>query len=381
MKNQRQIVEFIRSLYPSMDPVLLHCPIFLGNEKKYLTECIDTKYVSYVGRFVTAMEDKIKEITGTKHAIATVNGTAALQMALIGCGVVNGEEVITQSLTFAATAAAIVHSGCVPAFVDVDKDTMSMSPDSLRSFLSNQTVRKDGKCINKVSGRTIGAVIPVHIFGHPARIREIISICEEYNLKVIEDAAESLGSYRDGRHMGTFGLAGILSFNGNKLVTTGGGGMVISDDEEIAQRIRFISTTAKRPHPWEFVHDEVGYNLRMPSVNAAIGFAQLEYFDKILSNKRELANIYYEYFNSLGIPTFMEPEGCSANYWLNAIILNNRSEREEFLKYANENRVQARPVWTLMYKMTPYKECPRTEMPIAEWFEDRVVNIPSSVRA
>jgi len=380
MADYSKIIEYIKSLYPAMDPVLLHGPVFLGNEKKYLEECIDTRYVSYVGRFVTAMEEKIKEITGSKYAIAMVNGTAALQMALTGCGVKRGEEVITQDLTFAATAAGIVHAGAVPAFVDVDKETMGMSPDSLRDFLVTKTITKDGKVVDKETGNIIRAVVPVHIFGHPVRINEIKAICDEYNLMLIEDAAEALGSYRDGKHVGTFGLASILSFNGNKTVTTGGGGMVLTDNEAIATRIRFISTTAKKPHPWEFVHEEVGYNLRMPSVNAAIGFAQLEYFDHIRQNKRELAEMYHQFFAKLGIPTFREPAGCSSNYWLNVIMLNSRQEREDFLKFANDNKVQCRPVWTLMHKLTPYKDYTRTPMPVAEWFEDRVVNIPSSVR-
>ena len=380
MADYSKIIEYIKSLYPAMDPVLLHGPVFLGNEKKYLEECIDTRYVSYVGRFVTAMEEKIKEITGSKYAIAMVNGTAALQMALTGCGVKRGEEVITQDLTFAATAAGIVHAGAVPAFVDVDKETMGMSPDSLRDFLVTKTITKDGKVVDKETGNIIRAVVPVHIFGHPVRINEIKAICDEYNLMLFEDAAEALGSYRDGKHVGTFGLASILSFNGNKTVTTGGGGMVLTDNEAIATRIRFISTTAKKPHPWEFVHEEVGYNLRMPSVNAAIGFAQLEYFDYIRQNKRELAEMYHQFFAKLGIPTFHEPAGCSSNYWLNVIMLNSRQEREDFLKFANDNKVQCRPVWTLMHKLTPYKDYTRTPMPVAEWFEDRVVNIPSSVR-
>lgn len=381
MKDQKEIVDFIRSLYPNMDPVLLHCPNFLGKEKKYLAECIDTNYVSYVGRFVAAMEDKIKEITGSHFAVAMVNGTAALQMALIACGVKPGEEVISQSLTFAATAAAIVHAGAVPAFVDVDRETLGMSPESLRSFLQDNAVKRDGKLLDKVSGRTIRAVVPVHIFGHPVRIKEVKAVCDEYGLMLIEDAAESLGSYRDGQHTGTSGLAGILSFNGNKLVTTGGGGMLLTDNEEIANRARFISTTAKKPHAWEFYHPEVGYNLRMPSLNAAVGFAQLEYFDRILASKRELAKLYHEFFGKLGISTVKEPSGCSSNYWLNAIVLNSREEREEFLSYSNSNKVQTRPVWNLMHKLPPYKDCVRTDMPMSEWYEDRIVNIPSSMRA
>lgn len=376
----KEIVDYIKGLYLYMDPVLLHCPEFLGNEKAYLAECIDTKYVSYVGRFVLAMEEKIKEITGSKHAVAMVNGTAALQITLESCGVQRDDEVISQSLTFAATAAAIVHSDAIPVFVDVDRDTMGMSPDSLKSFLLNHATLKDGQCFNKVSGRRIKAVVPVHIFGHPVRISEIKAICDDYSLLLVEDAAESLGSWRDGQHTGTFGLASILSFNGNKTVTTGGGGMVLTNSQEIADKVRYITTTAKRPHPYEFHHDAVGYNLRMPSLNAAVGFAQLEYFDRILSSKRQTAELYHQFFGGLGIQTFHEPEHCTSNYWLNALILNSRSERDEFLKYTNDNKIQTRPIWTLMHKMLPYQGYPRTEMPVSEWFEDRVVNIPSSVR-
>jgi len=380
MKSQKEIVAFIKSLYPNMDPVLLHCPEFFGNEKKYLAECIDTKYVSYVGRFVSAMEEKIMEIVGAKYAVAMVNGTAALQMALVSCGVLEGEEVITQSLTFAATAAAIVHAGATPVFVDVDRETLGMSPESLLCFLRDKAVLKDGKCVDKNSGRFITAVVPVHVFGHPVRIEEIKLICEEYSLLLIEDAAESLGSYRNGKHTGTTGIASILSFNGNKLVTTGGGGMLLSKSKEVADRARFLTTTAKRPHQWEFYHEEVGFNLRMPSLNAAVGLAQLEYLDRILENKRETAERYHEYFSSIGIETIREPTSCSSNYWLSALVLGSRSERDEFLEYAFDNKVQARPVWTLMHKMSPYRNFARTEMPVAEWFEDRIVNIPSSVR-
>ena len=377
----KEIVDYIKGLYPYMDPVLLHCPEFLGNEKIYLAECIDTKYVSYVGRFVSAMEEKIKEITGSKHAVAMVNGTAALQIALESCGVQRDDEVISQSLTFAATAAAIVHAGAVPVFVDVDRETMGMSPDSLKSFLVKHATLKNGQCFNSVSGRRMKAVVPVHIFGHPVRINEIKAICDEYSLLLVEDAAESLGSWRNGQHTGTFGLASILSFNGNKTVTTGGGGMVLTSSQEIADKVRYITTTAKRPHPYEFHHDAVGYNLRMPSLNAAVGFAQLEYFDRILSSKRQTAELYHQFFGGLGMKTFHEPEHCTSNYWLNALILDSRSERDEFMKYTNDNKVQTRPIWTLMHKMLPYQGYQRTEMPVSEWFEDRVVNIPSSVRA
>lgn len=381
MTQNAAIIEYIRSLYPAMDPVLLHCPQFLGNEKAYLAECIDTKYVSYVGRFVSAMEDRIKAITGCRHAVAMVNGTAALQMALEACGIRRGELVITQALTFAATAAGIVHAGGVPAFVDVERDTLGMSPASLRGFLESRAELKGGECYERGTGRRIRAVVPVHIFGHPVRIAAIKEICDSFGLLLVEDAAESLGSCRDGLHTGRTGKAGILSFNGNKLVTTGGGGMVITDDDDVAERARYISTTAKRPHPWEFIHDEVGYNLRMPSLNAAVGFAQLEYFDRILANKRETAALYHAFFERQGIPSVREPAGCSSNYWLNAMILDSRQDRNEFLQYSADHGVQCRPVWTLMHRLPPYKDCPRTELPEAEWLEDRIVNVPSSVRA
>jgi aminotransferase in exopolysaccharide biosynthesis len=380
MYTNQKIVSFIKSLYPNSGQVLLHCPEFLGNEKQYLAECIDTKYVSYVGHFVTDMENKIKDITGAKYAVALVNGTAALHMLLVAVGIQPGDEVITQSLSFAATAAAIVHAGGTPVFVDVERETLGMSPESLRSFLAEYAKVKGTKCINRITGRSIKAIIPMHTFGHPVRIEEIQKICDEYCLLLIEDAAESLGSFYNGRHTGTFGKAAILSFNGNKLVTTGGGGMVITDDEAIANKVRYISTTAKRPHRWEFYHDEVGYNLRMPSVNAAIGFAQLEYFDRILANKRETAHLYRQFFDSIHVSFITEPKNAKSNYWLNAILFEDRHLRDEFLEYSNDNGVQTRPAWTLLHTLPPYRQCQHTETPNAEYIAERLVNIPSSVR-
>jgi aminotransferase in exopolysaccharide biosynthesis len=380
MDYHKEIVVYIKKLYPDMNPVLLHCPEFLGNEKKYLAECIDTKYVSYVGHFVADMENKIKDITGSKYAVALVNGTAALHMLLLAVGVKPGDEIITQSLSFAATAAAIVHAGGVPIFVDVERETLGMSPESLDRFLRENTETKDGECINRKTGKQIKAVIPMHTFGHPVRIDTIKKICDKYSLMLIEDAAEALGSFYQRKHTGTFGKAAILSFNGNKLVTTGGGGMVITDDESIANRVRYISTTAKRPHRWEFYHDEVGYNLRMPSLNAAVGLAQLEYLDTILSNKRETSQLYKQYFASIGTPFVTEPPEAKSNYWLNAILFNDRVERDTFLEYSNDNGVQTRPAWTLLHKLPPYQHCQHTETPNAEYIEDRLVNIPSSVR-
>ncbi len=377
--NER-IVTYIKSLYPEMNPVLLHCPQFLGKEKEYLAECIDTKYVSYVGRFVSAMEDKIKEITGAKYAVAMVNGTEALHMALISAGVRFGDEVITQSLTFAATCAAIVHSSASPVFIDVEKNTLGLSPEKLKLFLLNNTRIVNGECINKNTGQIIKAVVPMHTFGHPCQIDVIKNICDEFHLLLIEDSAESLGSYYKGKHTGTFGNAGIFSFNGNKLVTTGGGGMLITDDESIAVKAQYLSTTAKQPHRWEFVHTEVGYNLRMPSINAAVGFAQLEYLQFILDNKRQTAQMYHDFFATQGIQTIHEPKDSQSNYWLNTLMFRNRNERNDFLEYTNANGVQTRPIWTLMHKLDPYKNYQHDDLSVSEYFDDRLVNIPSSVR-
>jgi aminotransferase in exopolysaccharide biosynthesis len=376
----QEIIAYTKILYPEQNPILLHCPEFLGNEKKYLMECIDTKYVSYVGHFVVDMEDLIKKITGSKYAVAMVSGTSALHMLLLVIGIKPDDEIITQSLSFAATAAAIVHAGGIPIFVDVEYKTLGMSPESLNCFLEKNVIVQDNICINRKTGRTIKAVIPMHTFGHPVRIDEIKKICDRYSLILIEDSAESLGSLYRGSHTGTFGKAGILSFNGNKPVTTGGGGMVITDDEAIANRVRYLSTTAKRPHRWEFYHDEVGYNLRMPSLNAAIGLAQLEYFDTILSNKRETALLYKNFFDSLGIKFISEPTDAKSNYWLNAIVFNDRNERDAFLEYSNDNGVQTRPAWTLLHKLPPYQNCQHMETPNAQYIEDRLVNIPSSIR-
>jgi aminotransferase in exopolysaccharide biosynthesis len=380
MNYNQEITTYIKNLYPNQTPVLLHCPEFFGNEKKYLEECIDTKYVSYIGRFVVGMEDKIKEITGTKYAVAMVNGTSALHMLLLAIGIKPGDEIITQSLSFVATSAAIVHAQGTPVFVDVEQSTLGMSSDSLNGFLAEYANVVDGKCLNRKTGKQIKAVIPMHTFGHPVRIDEIQKICDKYSLLLIEDSAESLGSFYNGRHTGTFGKAGILSFNGNKLATTGGGGMVITDDEVIANRIRYISTTAKRPHRWEFYHDEVGYNLRMPSLNAAVGLAQLECFDRILEKKRKTARIYQQFFDKIGIKFIKEPDNAKSNYWLNAILFDDRKQRDEFLEYSNDNGVQTRPAWTLLHTLPPYNHCQHTETPNAGYIADRLVNIPSSVR-
>lgn len=374
------ILDFIKSIYPDENPVPLHAPRFIGNEKEYLNHCIDSTFVSYVGDFVIDFENHIKKLTKAKFAAAIVNGTSALHMTLLGIGVKQNDEVITQALSFAATAAAIKHTGAMPVFVDVDENTLGMSPESLKQFIIENCKYYNGKLINKNTSRHIVAVVPMHTFGHPNRIDEIKKICDEYNLFLIEDAAESLGSYYKGKHTGTFGKAAILSFNGNKPVTTGGGGMVISDDEELILKVIHLSTTAKKKHPWEFFHDQVGYNLRLPNINAALGCAQMEYFDKILENKRETAKIYLNFFDSLNIPFFKEPENSRSNYWLNTIFLKNKEERDFFLNFSNSNFVQTRPVWKLLPDLPPYQDCYCYDIPIARKLEDIIVNIPSSYR-
>jgi aminotransferase in exopolysaccharide biosynthesis len=375
-----EIIRFIRSLYPNEEPVPLHAPRFLGNEKKYLMECVDTTFVSYVGKFVTEFEDHVKRVTGAGQAVAMVNGTAALQMVLLAAGAKAGDEVLTQSLTFVATAAAIKHVAAEPVFVDVDRETLGMSPESLENYLRVNAEERPEGVHDRMTGRRIIAIMPMHTFGQPARIDEIAMISQQYGIQLIEDSAESLGSLYKGRHTGRFGRAAVLSFNGNKPVTTGGGGMVISDDGALAEWVRTISTTAKRKHRWEFVHDEVGYNLRLPNLNAALGCAQMEYFERIIHNKRKTAELYADFFSSIGVSFFREPQGACANYWLNTIVLEDRATREAFLEHSNNNGVQTRPVWTPMHQLRPYRECARGPLPNAEWLADRIVNIPSSVR-
>ncbi|MBI5219586.1 MAG: LegC family aminotransferase [Bacteroidia bacterium] len=374
-------INFVREIYKTKDFIPLHAPVFSGNEKKYLNECIDTTFVSYVGRFVSLFEEKIATYTGAKYAVAVVNGTCALEIALKLCGVKPGDEVLTQALTFVATSNAIAYCGANHVFIDSEKQNMGMSPEKLEEFLRQfAEIRNDGFCYNKKTNNKITACVPVHIFGHPCLIDKINNICNKYNIVVVEDAAESIGSKYCGKHTGTFGKAAILSFNGNKTITTGGGGMIITDDEQLAKKAKYITTTAKVPHPYEFFHDELGYNYRMTNVNAAIGCAQMEKLDEYIANKRETAILYKEFFTKQGIEFFTEKENCFSNYWLNIIFLKDRNQRDEFLKYTNDNGVMTRPAWTLMNKLPMYKNCLHTNLENAQWLEDRLVNIPSSVR-
>ena len=375
------ITEFIKELYPAENPVPLHAPRFSGNEKKYLMDCIDTTYVSYVGEYVSRFEDEIRKYTGAEYAVAVSSGTAALHIALLLAGVVPEDEVITQPLTFVATVNAISYCGAHPVFVDVERATLGLDPEKLNEFLVNNGILKsDRKCYNKVTGRKIAACVPMHTFGHPVRIDQINEICQKYHIPVIEDAAEALGSFYKGQHAGTFGELGILSFNGNKPVTTGGGGMIITNYEALAAKAKHLTTTAKRPHPWEFVHDTIGYNYRLPNINAAVGCAQMECFATILENKRQTALMYHDFFQNLSVSFISEPESAASNYWLNAIILKDRQERDRFLEFANTRGVQTRPIWTLMNNLPIYRHCHHTSLETAQWLEDRLVNIPSSVR-
>jgi perosamine synthetase len=376
-----EIVSFIKDLYPGENPVPLHAPRFTGNEKKYLADCIDSTYVSYVGRYVSLFETHIQSFTGAKYAVAVDSGTAALHMALLLAGVNSDDEVITQPLTFVATANAISYCNASPVFVDVDRTTLGLDPEPLSDFLKQYgNLKADGCCYNLATGRRIGACVPMHTFGHPCRIDQVADICRKYHIPVVEDAAEALGSFYCGRHAGLFGDIGILSFNGNKPVTTGGGGMIITDNEDFAKKAKHLTTTAKQPHPWEFNHDCVGYNYRMPNINAAVGCAQMEGFSHVLENKRQTARIYHDFFRNLGISFVSEPENAQSNYWLNAIVLEDRQRRDQFLAFANSNGIQARPVWTLMNHLPMFCDCQHTLLETAQWLESRMVNIPSSVR-
>ncbi len=374
-----EFIDFARSLYKTNDFIALHEPQFIGNEKKYLIECIDSTYVSSVGKFVDLFEKKIADYTGSKYAIACVNGTAALHIALILSGVKNNDEVITQPLTFIATANAIAYTGAKPVFIDVDRETMGLSPDKLKDFLENKTIIKNNKCFNTESGRYIKACIPMHTFGHPSKIDEINDLCNKHNIDLIEDAAESLGSFYKGKHTGSYGKIGTLSFNGNKTITTGGGGMILTNDKYLAKKAKHLTTQAKVPHKWEFVHDSVAYNYRLPNINAALGCAQLEQLPGYITSKRKLAEVYKHFFKDTNITFFIEPNNSISNYWLNTIILKDKNERDNFLKYTNESGIMTRPVWELMNRLQMFKDAQVENIENAEWLADRIVNIPSSV--
>ncbi len=375
-----KIVSFINDLFGT-DKVPLSVPVFIGNEKKYLNECIDTTFVSSVGKFVDRFESDMAAYTGCRRAVVCVSGTNALHMSLMLAGVERDDEVVTQALTFIATCNALSYIGAHPVFIDVDKDTMGMSPTALKEWLVSNCEIKDGECRNIRTGRRVKACVPMHTFGHPVHIDEMIAVCEEYHIELVEDAAESIGSLYKGKHTGTFGKIGALSFNGNKTITTGGGGMMLFNDEELGSLAKHITTQAKVPHRWEFRHDHIGYNYRMPNINAALGCAQLEHIEEYVASKRETAKAYEEFFKTIDdVEFFTEPADCRSNYWLNAVILNGRDAQQEFLQFTNDHGVMTRPIWELMNRLPMFEHCENDGLENTIWFADRVVNIPSSVR-
>ena len=381
MSDYSKTIGFIKEVFGNQEFTPLAVPVFPGNEKKYMEECIDTTFVSSVGKFVDRFENDMAAYAGCKKAVVCVSGTNALHMSMKLVGVERNDEVLTQALTFIATCNAISYIGAHPVFIDVDKNTMGLSPDALKEWLAKNAEIKNGQCYNKNSGRRVKACVPMHTFGHPARIVDIANLCEEYHIELVEDAAESIGSLYKGKHTGTFGKVGAISFNGNKTITTGGGGMMLFNDEELAAHAKHLTTQAKLPHRWEFRHDEVGYNYRMPNINAALGCAQLENLDKFIESKRQLALEYAEYFKSVEvIQFFTEPEGTFSNYWLQAVILKDKAAQQDFLQQTNDNGVMTRPIWELMNRLPMFKHCENDGLENTIWFADRVVNIPSSVR-
>jgi len=380
MEKFQKVVDFIKGQYTNKAFVSLHEPVFIGNERKYVLDAIESTFVSSVGAYVNRFEEMMQEITGAKYAIAIVNGTNALHLALVLAGVERNDEVITQALTFIATANAISYIGGNPVFVDVDRETLGMSPYSLRSFLEKNAEKRGDETFNKITGKKIKACVPMHTFGLPCRIDEIAQICLEWNIFLVEDAAESLGSFYKEKHTGVFGKIGIFSFNGNKTVTCGGGGALVTNDEDIAKKAKHLSTQAKVPHKWEFVHDDIGYNYRMPNLNAALACAQLEQLKLFVDNKRTLANEYKGLFDSLGISFITETSDGKSNYWLNAVILEDLDERNKFLEYTNTRGVMTRPIWELMSRLKMFTDCQTDGLENSIWFADRVVNIPSGFR-
>lgn len=373
-------IKFIKDLYGS-DNVPLSVPKFTGNEKKYLNECIDTTFVSSVGQFVDRFEKDMEAYTGAKRAVVCVSGTNALHMAMMLAGVERDDEVLTQALTFIATCNAISYIGAHPVFIDVDRSTMGLSPDAVKQWLSKNAEIRNGECYDKQTGRRVKACVPMHTFGHPVRIEELAGICSEWHIELVEDAAESIGSKYKGTHTGLFGKVGALSFNGNKTITTGGGGMLLFMDEELGALAKHLTTQAKIPHRWEFKHDHIGYNYRMPNINAALGCAQLENLDKFIADKRNTASAYEEFFRNVdGMDFFTEPENSFSNYWLNAVILPDHDKQLEFLQETNDNGVMTRPIWELMNRLPMFEKCQHDSLENTVWFADRVVNIPSSVR-
>ena len=378
----QKIHKVLQGVLPSEEGFIpLHEPAFTGNEWLYVKECLDTGWVSSVGKFVDSLEHDLAEYTGVKHAVAIVNGTAALHICLELVGVQTNDEVLLPALSFVATANAVSYCGAIPHFVDSSEKTLGLCPEKLEDYLQSITEIHSGECINRKTGRRIKAAIPMHTFGHSVDLDPLLEVCEKFHLPLVEDAAESLGSFYKGRHTGNWGAASALSFNGNKIITTGGGGAILTNDPDLAKRAKHITTTAKVPHSWEYVHDQIAYNYRLPNINAALGCAQLEQLPAYLKSKRDLAHQYQEAFEDVEeVSFFQEPENCHSNYWLNVLLLNEKfaSERDSLLSITNKNGVMTRPVWKLLSTLEMYKESPKMNLDIAESLEQRLINIPSS---
>ena len=380
MSNYSEVIGFIKGQFDNKAFIPLHEPRFLGSEKKYVIDTIDSTFVSSVGAYVDKFELMMSSISGTNKSVAVVNGTSALQVALRLAGVNAGDEIITQALTFIATVNAIIYNGAAPIFIDVDIDTMGLSPKAVEAFLEEFGEMRDGVCYNKKTNKKIAACMPMHTFGFPVHLHELLKVCNKWNISLVEDAAEAIGSEYHSKPIGSFGKLGVFSFNGNKIVTSGGGGAIVTNDVELGIKAKHLTTTAKVPHPYEYVHDDIGYNFRMPNLNAALACAQLEQLSSFIDSKRTLAQEYNSFFKSKGINFRTELPQTKANYWLMCVELENKQERESFLKGTNENGVMTRPIWQLIFKSPLYSGFQKDAQINAKYLEDRIVNIPSSVR-
>jgi len=374
-----QLIRFVRDYFGTNDFIPLHAPVFAGREKEYVVDTIESTFVSSVGSYVDRLEKDISAYTGSPGAIATVNGTAALHIALKLVGVKTGDLVITQPLTFVATCNAIDYCGAQPVFVDVDRHTLGLSATALQQWLQdNARLDGEGICRTRVGNNVVRACVPMHTFGHPADLDGLVRVTHEWNIALVEDAAESLGSFYKGQHTGTFGTVGALSFNGNKIMTTGGGGMVLAN-VALAERAKHLTTTAKKPHTYEYIHDEVGYNYRLPNLNAALGCAQMEQLESFIEAKRILAKAYQDELSGTDLTFVVEPDDCRSNYWLNALVCEDKGHRDVLLNITNREGVMTRPIWTLMNRLSMFNRCLRGDLSNAEWLEERVINLPSSV--
>jgi perosamine synthetase len=375
----KDIVDRLAAVLPAETP--LHEPEFRGNEWAYVKECLDTGWVSSVGKYVDRFEEMLSDFTGVRHAVATVNGTAALHAALVLAGVEADDEVVVPALTFVATANAVTYCGAVPHLADSEERTLGLDPAKLSAHLEEIAQIHDGRCVNRQTGRRLRAVVCMHTFGHPVDLDPLVEVCDRFHLTLIEDAAESIGSYYKGRHTGAWGRLSILSFNGNKTITTGGGGAILTDDEKLAARAKHVTTTAKPPHRWQYAHDTIGYNYRLPNINAALGCAQLEQLPDLLERKRRLAGVYETVFADVeGVRFFTEPAFARGNYWLNVLLTDAADQRDALLAESNDRGIMTRPAWTPMHHLPMFTDCPRMDLGVADDLFARIVNIPSSAR-